>query len=86
MKDLAFGRAPYALTFADSVARFGASLIEDDLHEAYRRAGTGFNGQLRQLFVVLKEDPGNKRVIPARAAHGTGSDRGAGRGRGARGG
>ena len=59
-------KAPYALTFADAVSRYGASLDDDDLGEAYRRAGRGFDRQLAQIFVVLKEDPNKLRVFPAR--------------------
>ena len=44
------------LTFIDAVKRFGDSLEEEDLGEAYMRAGNHFNRQLSQTFVVLKED------------------------------
>jgi hypothetical protein len=81
VKDMSGNKAPYALTFADAVTRYGSKLEEGDLGEAYRRAGKSFDGQLSQLFVVLKEDPNNVRVIPAR---GTGNQyRGTGRGNGA---
>jgi hypothetical protein len=60
------------LTFVDAVARFGDGLTEDNLSEAYRRAGTAFNGQLAQHFVVLKDwgeeigkrAPGTKPYYP----------------------
>jgi hypothetical protein len=45
-----------AYTFIDSVTQFGGSVIQDDLHEAYRRAGSAFKGQMEQHFVVLKEN------------------------------
>ena len=73
-------KTPYALTFTDSVIRYGTGLVEEDLGEAYHRAGRSFVNQLSQVFVVLKEDPNNTRVIPARTAYGTGN--GSGRGRG----
>ena len=57
-------KPPYALVFADAVARYGDSLEEEDLFEAYRRAGSHFDGQLRQTFVVLKEDPRKQRILP----------------------
>ena len=50
--------------FTDAVARYGDSLEEEDLVEAYRRAGSHFDGQLRQTFVVLKEDPRKQRILP----------------------
>jgi hypothetical protein len=81
VKDIAGNRAPYALTFADAVKRFGTKLEEDDLGEAYRRAGRNFEGQLSQLFVVLKEDPDNQRILAPRATGGL--QRGTGRGNGA---
>ncbi len=46
---------PYALTFADAIARYGMTIDDDNLGEAYRRAGNSFKGQLEQHFVVLKE-------------------------------
>ena len=48
---------PLVLTFADALARFGKGLKDDDLQEAYRRAGNSFGGQLQQHFVVLKDEP-----------------------------
>jgi hypothetical protein len=45
-----------AYTFIDSVTQFGGSVIQDDLHEAYRRAGSAFKGQMEQHYVVLKEN------------------------------
>ena len=56
-----------SLTFSDSVSRFGGSLTEEDLGEAYRRAGVVFRGQLQQNFVVL-HDKSWKR--PERASTG----------------
>ncbi len=80
VNDIAGNKAPYALTFSDAVTRFGSKLEEEDLGEAYRRAGKSFDRQLSQIFVVLKEDPNNKRVIAARGTRG--QYRGTGRGRG----
>ncbi len=42
-------------TFSDAVAKYGENLMEDDLGEAYRRAGVVFKGQLQQNFVVLHD-------------------------------
>ena len=46
---------PLVLTFADALARFGSRIKEENLQEAYRRAGSSFGAQLQQNFVVLKE-------------------------------
>ncbi len=35
-------------TFSDAVTRYGANLAEEDLREAYRRAGVVFKEQLQQ--------------------------------------
>jgi hypothetical protein len=59
-------KSPYALTFADAIKRYGASLEEEDLSEAYRRAGRSFDRQLAQIFVVLKEDPNMLRTTSSR--------------------
>jgi hypothetical protein len=48
-------RNPYALTFADAIRKFGGLLKEDNLGQAYQRAGTSFKGQLEQHFVILRE-------------------------------
>ena len=70
----------YALTFADAIARYGASLEEEDLGEAYRRAGRSFDRQLSQIFFALKENPNRLRIFAPRGAkRGQGSG---GRGRG----
>jgi len=45
-----------AYTFGDAVERYGNVVNEDELSEAYRRSGTSFKGQLKQHFVVLKEE------------------------------
>ena len=47
----------YALTFADAIARFGPLIQEENLTEAYKRAGTAFRSQLEQHFVVMKDSP-----------------------------
>ena len=44
-----------ALTFSDAIAKYGGSLREEDLGEAYRRTGNAFRGQLQQVFVVLQD-------------------------------
>jgi hypothetical protein len=83
VKDIDGNKAPYALTFTDAVSRYGSSLGEEDLGEAYRRAGRNFERQMSQLFVVLKEDPNNSRVFAPRGANrGSGSGSGAYRGKG----
>ena len=77
-------KSPFALTFADAITRYGATLKEEDLEEAYRKAGRSFDSQLSQLFVVLKEDPDRLRVFAARGAkrgiggRGRGNERGRG--------
>ena len=48
---------PLVLTFADAIVRFGKGLADENLQEAYRRAGNSFGGQLQQHFVVLKDEP-----------------------------
>jgi hypothetical protein len=45
-----------AYTFIDAVTQFGGVVVQDDLHEAYRRAGSAFKGQMEQHYVVLKEN------------------------------
>ena len=83
-------KTPYALTFADAIKRYGASLEEEDLGEAYRRAGRSFDQQLYQIFVVLKEDPNRIRTTATRGrgsgAKSSGKIRGYDRGHGGRGG
>jgi len=44
-----------AYTFIDAVARYGGVLVQQDLDEAYRRAGSAFRGTMEQHFVVLHE-------------------------------
>jgi hypothetical protein len=44
-----------AFTFIDSVIRYGEILVQGDLAEAYKKAGTAFRGQLEQHFVVMNE-------------------------------
>ena len=43
------------LGFADAIKRYGRILREGDLANAYRKAGTSFDGQLQQNFVVLHD-------------------------------
>ena len=47
----------YALTFADAVGKYGSLIKEENLMEAYKRAGTAFKFQMEQHFVVMKEHP-----------------------------
>ena len=56
VKDKSGNRSPYVLTYADAVTKYGAKLAEEDLTDAYRRAGTIFDGKLAQQFIVLKEN------------------------------
>ena len=44
-----------AFTFVDAVIRYGSVLAQEDLEEAYKKAGSAFKGQLEQHFVVLRE-------------------------------
>jgi hypothetical protein len=44
-----------AFTFIDAVIRYGSILVQGDLAEAYKKAGTAFRGQLEQHFVVMNE-------------------------------
>ena len=46
-----------ALTFSDAISKYGGSLSEIDLGEAYKRCGNSFKGQLQQMFVVLQDAP-----------------------------
>jgi hypothetical protein len=46
---------PTSFTFSDAVAKYGSLVKDEDLGEAYRRAGTAFTGQLEQHFVVLRD-------------------------------
>ena len=43
---------------------------EDDLVEAYRRAGNTFNRQMRQTFVVLKDESGVRASVLAARGRG----------------
>jgi hypothetical protein len=42
-----------AYTFIDAVARYGGVVVQPDLDEAYKRAGSAFRGTMEQHFVVL---------------------------------
>jgi len=44
-----------AYTFIDAVSRYGGVLVQQDLDEAYKRAGSAFRGTMEQHFVVLHE-------------------------------
>ena len=58
-------KKPMVLTFIDAVTRYGRGMMEDDLVEAYRRAGRSFQGQLQQNFVVLR-DRSNAQAVDGR--------------------
>ena len=55
IKDREGRRKPMNFGFADAVKRYGRILREGDLASAYRKAGTSFEGQLQQNFVVLHD-------------------------------
>ena len=63
IKDREGKRRPMNLGFADAVKRYGRILREGDLASAYRKAGTSFEGQLQQNFVVM-HDLNKTRVGP----------------------
>jgi len=44
-------------TFVDAVGEFGSLLTGDDLAQAYRRAGSIYQGMVTRCFVVLKDKP-----------------------------
>lgn len=44
-----------AYTFIDAVIRYFKVLVDQDLDEAYKRAGNAFKGTMEQHFVVLRE-------------------------------
>lgn len=70
IKDIKRGKQPYALTFSDAIARYGSVLEEGDLEEAYRRAGNTFNRQMKQTFVVLKEESDIRTTVLANRGRG----------------
>ena len=49
------GTRPMAYTFTDAMTRYGQQIRQEDLGEAYRRAGVAFRGQMQQNFVVLHD-------------------------------
>ena len=53
--DPAIYEREHALTFVDTMARFGVSLDEANLAQAYWRTGSAFHDQLEQTFVILNE-------------------------------
>ena len=44
------------LSFSDALLRYGLGLRENDLGEAYKKAGIAFKGQIEQNFVVLHDN------------------------------
>lgn len=63
-----------AYTFVDAVSQFGGAVVQDDLEEAYRRAGSAFVGQMEQHFVVLRERPPPSSTSHQSSHSGTKSD------------
>jgi hypothetical protein len=49
------GQRSMSFTFSDAISRYGVDLVEEDLIDAYKRAGVAFKGQLQQNFVMLHE-------------------------------
>ena len=60
------GYGQLALTFADALLKYGRGLKVFDLGAAYGRAGTTFEGQMEQNFVVLKDKMGKGNKGPSR--------------------
>ena len=60
------GYGQLALTFVDALLKFGKGLKVADLGTAYGRAGTTFEGQMEQNFVVLKDKMGKGNKGPSR--------------------
>ena len=60
------GYGQLALTFVDALLKFGKGLKAADLGTAYGRAGTTFEGQMEQNFVVLKDKMGKGVRGPSR--------------------
>ena len=56
------GRYERSYSYVDAVVKYQKSLSRQDLHTAYLRAGSSFNGTLRQNFVVLR-DPEPKSSV-----------------------
>jgi hypothetical protein len=46
---------PMWLSYSDALLRYCSGLKEQDLGDAYRKAGIAFRGQLEQVFVVLHD-------------------------------
>jgi len=75
-----------SFSYIDSVTRFGHLVDIDALETAYGRAGTSFNGQLRQNFVILNERDQSKLQSVTRSAGTSGSRGPGGHARGGHGG
>ena len=74
-------RPSRSYTFVDAMKHFGSKLEKKDLGQAYTRAGSAFVGQLRQNFVVLKDQDAVSAVrifdhVRGGARGGRGQDRG----------
>ena len=52
-----------ALTFVDTIEKYGHILKDEDLGAAYKRYGKSFRGQLGQHFVVLRDQPLAQQVL-----------------------
>jgi hypothetical protein len=77
-------------SYIDTITRFGHRVTVEDLETAYGRAGTSFNGQLQQNFVVLNErDQATLQTVTSGSAPkpgGSGASYGRGGARGGAGG
>ena len=72
------GSGQHAMTFVDAVARLGKGLSRGDLQTAYARAGSSFEGQLQQNFVVLHDKEGRMAVQKPGGSGGAGARVGGG--------
>ena len=55
----------YALTFTDAIAKYGKTLREEFLLDAYKKVGMAFKGHLEQHFVVLKDLDVERMLVTA---------------------
>jgi hypothetical protein len=56
IQDATGNQRPSVLMFEDAVTRYGGSVKDGFLGEAFRRGGNCSKGQMEQQFVVLKEE------------------------------
>ena len=71
-------------TFVDSIMNYGNLIRPADLLAAYKRAGTSFDGQLQQNFMLMTEAE-REDCWASTSSSGTGHDSGSYRGRGGHG-